>query len=72
MSTNDKIRGIVRKIADKNDLPVRELADRAAMNQNTISNFLNGHTGLSLDKADQLLRSLGLEIGIRRIQAKEA
>ena len=71
MNTNDRIRGIVRKIADKNALTVREMATRAAMNPNTLSNFLNENSGFSLDNADKLLHSLGLEIGIRRIQAGE-
>lgn len=71
MNTNDRIRGIVRKIADKNALTVRDMATRAEMNPNTLSNFLNENSGFSLDNADKLLHSLGLEIGIRRIQAGE-
>ena len=70
-NTNDRIRSIVRKIAAKNNLTVRELGARAGMNRNTVSNFLNAHSGFSLDNADKLLRSLGLEIGIRRIQTRE-
>lgn len=71
MDTNDKIRNAVRIIAGNNGLTVRELSYRSGINQSTISNFLNEHSGLSIDKADKLLRSLGLEIGVRRIRARE-
>lgn len=71
MSTNEKIRSIVRKIAKINDLTIRDLASRAEINMNTLNGFLNEKNGLSLDKAEKLLRSMGLEIVIRRIRYRE-
>lgn len=62
MNTTDRIRGTIREIMKAKGLSQGALADAAGVSRATINNYLMGATPLTLDRADQIARILGVTL----------
>ena len=68
MDTNERIRKITRQIQTKKGISLKKMSEKSGVNYSTLKGFVTGRRGFSLDVADALLNSLGLELGIRKKQ----
>ena len=57
-----RLRTLIRARIESGDITGSELARQAGFQQAHISNFLNGHRGLSVEATDQVMRVLSLEV----------